>query len=395
MIVRIGKKVNAKSRIGFLVSLVSCIERKVIEMNKLKILAMYLPQYHEIKQNNEWWGKGFTEWTNVRTAKSLFKNHRQPRVPLNNNYYDLLDKESLMWQAELAGKYGIYGFCIYHYWFEGIQMMEKPLEIILENKDININFCFSWANHTWTKAPGKKKEKILISQTYGNEDDWNNHYAYLKRFFEDDRYIKIDNKPVLIIYDAISISCWKEMRELWIQKSKEDGWDGIYFISTLKTERDLHASVDGKYDAQFEYQPTFGVRRINKLDYGFWYHLKYDVLNLRIHNRITKFSYDRVWKSVISRSGSYNIKTFLGAFNDWDTSTRWGHKGNVMPEASPDKFRIYFNEQIRRSIKMGNEFLFFTAWNEWSEGAYLEPDTDYKYTYLEVIKDVLNENNAS
>lgn len=362
-------------------------------MNKTKILAMYLPQFHEIEQNNEWWGKGFTEWTNIKNAKSLFKNHRQPRIPLNNNYYDLLNKDTLMWQAELSRKYGIYGFCIYHYWFEGIQLMEKPLELILSNSDININYCFSWANHTWTKAPGKKKKRILIEQTYGEKEDWNKHYDYLRRFFKDNRYIKIDNKPVLVIYEAIDIDCWDKMREIWIKRAIQDGWDGIYYISTLKAERDLQTSVSRKYDAQFEYQPTFGVRRTNKVDYGFLYHFKYNVLNLRIYNHITKFSYDNVWKNVIKRSGPYKIKTFLGAFNDWDTSARWGHKGNVIQKSSPQKFKIYLDKQIKRSIEMDNEFLFMTAWNEWSEGAYLEPDTYYKYAYLESIKDVLDENN--
>lgn len=361
-------------------------------MINTKILAMYLPQFHEIEQNNKWWGEGFTEWTNLKSAQALFKGHRQPRIPLNNNYYNLLDKDTLIWQAKLAKKYGIYGFCIYHYWFEGIQMMEKPLEILLENKDIDINFCFSWANHTWKKAPGKKEEKILIKQTYGKENDWNKHYEYLRRFFKDDRYIKIDNKPVLVIYDAIDIDCWKKMRSVWNQKVKKDGWNGIYYIYTLKAERDLKASIDGCFDAQFEYQPTFGVRKKGKLDYGFWYHFKYNVLNLRIHNHITKFNYDHVWKNVINRSCLYGMKTFLGAFNDWDTSARWGHKGNVMTKVSPDKFKIYLNKQIKRSIYGNNEFLFITAWNEWSEGAYLEPDTDYKYAYLEVIRDVLCEN---
>lgn len=361
-------------------------------MDGTKILAMYLPQFHEIEQNNEWWGKGFTEWTNLKSAKPLYKGHRQPRIPLDSNYYNLLDKNTLMWQADLAKKYGVYGFCIYHYWFEGVQMMEKPMEIILENKDIDINFCFSWANHTWTKAPGRKEEKILIKQSYGDEEDWNNHYTYLNRFFSDSRYIKINNMPVLVIYDAINIECWDEMKEIWDKRAKEDGWDGIFYISTLKAERDLQASKSGGYNAQFEYQPTYGVRRINKLDYGFWYHFKYNVLNLRVYNHITKFSYDYVWKNIINRSGPYEIKTYLGAFNDWDTSARWGHKGNVMPKATPIKFKKYLDKQIKRSMELDNEFLFITAWNEWSEGAYLEPDNDYQYSYLETIKSVLIDN---
>ncbi len=356
----------------------------------IKLLAMYLPQYHEIEQNNRWWEPGFTEWTNLKRAVPLYPKHRQPRIPLNNNYYNLLNKDTLVWQAQLAKDYGIYGFCIYHYWFEGVQLMEKPLEILLENKDINTHFCFSWANHTWTKAPGKKDEKILIRQTYGDKEDWLKHFKYLNRFFVDDRYIKIDNKPILVIYNAVDIQCWDEMKKYWNKLSKEAGWSGIYYISTLKNEGDIKAGNEGGFDAQFEYQPTFGLRRNNKLNYGFWYHFKYNVLNLKIYNHISKFNYDRVWKCILKNSTKSKLKTFLGAFNDWDTSARWGHKGSVMCDASPAKFYYYLKEQIRRSEKLENDFLFITAWNEWSEGAYLEPDNDVKYGYLEAIKRALD-----
>ena len=204
-----------------------------------KILAMYLPQYYEFEQNNRWWGKGFTEWTNVRGSKPLFKGHRQPRVPYKSNYYCLLDKSAIYQQAEYAKNYGIYGWCIYHYWFEGIQMMEKPMEVLLENSDIAINFCFSWANHTWTKAPGKRDEKILIKQTYGDESDWKKHFEYLNRFFRDARYIKINNCPVLVLYNAVDIDCWNKLQPFWDNLAKETGWNGIYYISTLKSDADI------------------------------------------------------------------------------------------------------------------------------------------------------------
>lgn len=357
--------------------------------NKVKLLAMYLPQYYTFEQNDKWWGKGFTEWTNVKNAKPLFKGHRQPRIPYNSNYYCLKDADSIRWQATLAKEHGIFGWCIYHYWFEGTQMMEIPPEILLENKDIDINFCFSWANHTWTKAPGKKDEQILIRQTYGNESDWEKHYHYLNNFFKDKRYIKVNNKPVLVIYNAVDINCWHAMNKLWDHLAKEDGWDGIYYISTLKSDDDVKALENMDFDAQFEYQPTFGVRRSNILNYGFWYHFKYNVLNLKLYNHITKFDYDRVWKSIINNSYQGDKRTFLGAFNDWDTSIRWGQKGNVTINSSPAKFQKYLENQVKESDLRGNEFLFITAWNEWSEGAYLEPDEDLKYAYLDAVKNAL------
>lgn len=348
---------------------------------------MYLPQYYEFEQNNKWWGKGFTEWTNVKGAKPLYEGHKQPRIPLNENYYCLLDYDALKWQSELAKRYGIYGFCIYHYWFTGTQMMEKPLNVLLENKDIDVHYCFSWANHTWTKAPGKKDEKILIVQEYGDKEDWNRHFVYLNKFFKDNRYIKVDNKPVLVIYNLKNIECWDEMHQYWDNLAKASGWNGIYYISTLKEETDVEYAEKKKPNAVFEYQPTFGVRRLGyKLNYGWWYHFRYNVLNLRIYNHITKFSYDRVWNSIIKMRNKGNIKTYLGAFNDWDTSIRWGHKGNVTYNSTPEKFQKYLTRQINDSNTLNNEFLFITAWNEWSEGAYLEPDTYNQYKYLEAVK---------
>lgn len=351
-----------------------------------KILAMYLPQFHEFEQNNKWWGKGFTEWTNLKKAKSLFRGHRQPRVPLKQNYYNLLDKKTIYQQAELAKKYGIYGFCIYHYWFQDTQIMEKPAEILLENKDIDIKFCFSWANHTWTKAPGKKETQVLIRQTYGEKKNWIDHFKYLNKFFKDSRYIKINNKPILVIYNVVDIGCWREMSRCWYELAQKKGWNGIYYISTLKSSKDIGIAERMGLDAQFEYQPTFGTRRDGmKLDYGFWYHFKYNVLNLKIYNYVTRFRYENVWKSIMKKEYKGDMKTFLGAFNDWDTTARWGHKGNVVVGSSPYKFEKYFEIQWKKSNERSNEFLFITAWNEWSEGAYLEPDEEIGYGYLEAV----------
>lgn len=350
-----------------------------------KILAMYLPQYHEIKENNEWWEPGFTEWTHMKRAKPLFKGHYQPRIPLDKNYYNLLDFKVMREQSKLAKKYNVYGWCFYHYWFEGKQIMEKPVDNLLLDKNVDINYCFSWANHTWTKAPGKKEEKILIKQTYGDKKDWLKHFDYLKNFFHDERYIKVNNKPMLIIYDVGNIDCWKEMKEYWIELAKKEGFDGIHFVATLKYKKDLKFGENGDVDAQFEYQPTFGLRREKKLDYGFWYHLRYVTISLKYYTKLCKFSYDKCWKTIIKKSAQKisKIPTYLGAFNDWDTSARWENKGNMMLGATPEKFEKYLTKQIQNSKE---EFIFLTAWNEWSEGAYIEPDEKFKYGYLEAIK---------
>ena len=154
----------------------------------MKIIAFYLPQFHNIPENDEWWGNGFTEWTNVKKAKPIFEGHQQPKVPLNNNYYNLLDDNVKVWQADLAKKYGVYGFCYYHYWFNGKMLLEKPMEQMLENKEVDIPFCISWANEPWTKAWVGDEKKMLIAQEYGQEEEWKEHFMYLLPFFKDERY---------------------------------------------------------------------------------------------------------------------------------------------------------------------------------------------------------------
>ncbi len=189
----------------------------------MKILAYYLPQFHEIEENNKWWGKGFTEWTNVKKGKKLFKTQNQPFVPLNNNYYNLLNKETVKWQTELAKKYGVYGFCYYHYWFEGKKLLEKPVENLLKWKNIDQKFCFCWANHSWKKTWNGLNE-ILMEQKYGNEDSWNKHFDYLLQFFKDERYIKIDNKPIFMIFKLKDIKDINEMLDFFNKKCIENGF---------------------------------------------------------------------------------------------------------------------------------------------------------------------------
>ena len=187
-----------------------------------KLIAHYLPQFHRIPENDAWWGEGFTEWTSVKAARPLFEGHRQPRKPLNDYYYDLSDVETLRWQSHLAKQYGIYGFSFYHYWFkDGKRVLEKPAEMLLQDKSINLNFCFNWANQTWARTWSKfvvdsqnvwagtlerkrhtneKNQGILLEQKYGEKEAWQEHIRYLIPFFQDERYIKIDSRPVFIIF---------------------------------------------------------------------------------------------------------------------------------------------------------------------------------------------------
>jgi len=169
----------------------------------MKVVALYLPQFHTIPENDTWWGEGFTEWVNIKKAIPLFENHHQPRMPLQDNYYNLADPDVMRWQASIAKEHGVYGFCFYHYWFDGKLLLQKPIENFLENKDIDIHFCISWANEHWTDQWVSEKWNVLIEQRYGERDEWKVHFDYLLPYFKDDRYIKVDEKPVFVIYCSL------------------------------------------------------------------------------------------------------------------------------------------------------------------------------------------------
>ena len=223
----------------------------------MKIIAFYLPQFHNIPENDEWWGNGFTEWTNVKKAKPLYEGHMQPRVPLGGNYYNLLDDNVKIWQADLAKKYGVYGFCYYHYWFNGKMLLEKPMEQMLANKEVDIPFCICWANEPWTKAWVGDERKLLIAQEYGQEEEWKQHFMYLLPFFKDERYITKDGKPLFVFYRPDIVPCMKEMIETWDKLAKENGLSGITF-AFQSGDYDWNNSKEAKlFDYDIEFQPPY------------------------------------------------------------------------------------------------------------------------------------------
>lgn len=366
----------------------------------MKFIAFYLPQFHEIKENNEWWGKGFTEWSNVKKAKQLYSGHNQPRIPFDNNYYDLKNKNTIKWQAELAQKYGIYGFCIYHYWFGEKQLLEKPAEILLENKDIQINYCFCWANESWTNAWVSKENKVLIEQTYGDQIEWKRHFNYLVKFFKDFRYIKENNKPFMVIYRPEKIPQLNEMLEYWDSLAKDAGFSGMIFAYQQSTFDDLHG-CDRMFTYNIEYEPQYALRDLNsrnpvKKEIQFYI----DKLNNSIfknhviqrnHMSVKKWDYDMVWEAVIKHKPT-SAKCIAGAFVDWDNTPRRGTNGFVIAGGNPEKFGYFLEKQVCHvKSDYKNDYIFIFAWNEWAEGGYLEPDATNKFGYLEQIRRINDE----
>ncbi|ELI4563254.1 glycoside hydrolase family 99-like domain-containing protein, partial [Escherichia coli] len=353
----------------------------------MKVIAFYLPQYHVIPENDKWWGEGFTEWTNVKRAVPLFSGHNQPRIPLNNNYYNLLDKKTLIWQAGLANQYKIGAMCFYHYWFLGKQLLEKPAEILLENKEINMPFLFSWANEPWTRAWDGSHRNVLMPQSYGTEADWEKHFNYLKPFFEDERYLKHDGKPIFIIYRTANFALCNEWISCWRELSKNTSFKDIHFVSSYTSFENDPRKLD--FDAHLYFEPMCTVG--HNLGY---FNKKIKKINARLKRVINQkfgttyventLQYDYLWEKILKKK--INKTQYPGAFVDWDNSARKKSRALVIHGGSPKKFGLYLDKLYKRSIENNCPFLFINAWNEWAEGTYLEPDEKNKYSYLEELK---------
>lgn len=373
---------------------------------KTKIIANYLPQFHEIKENDKWWGKGYTDWVAVKNSEPLYKNHHQPNVPMNDNYYDLSKVDDVRWQAKIANEYGIYGFGIYHYWFNSqLHLLDKPVEIIKDNEDIQINYMFIWDNSTWKRtwsnvefsndwAPlyenGEYQKQnndrgILAELVYGDEKDWKIHFDYLLDYFNDSRYIKIDNRPVFAIYNQNNDSDkLTKMCEFWDQLAKENGFNGI-FILGKKNNMNIDITKN-----TFLYEPEWSgwlwhnllERIMSKIHVSFYKTIKHPVM----------YSYDKVYKRILREAQTNNdINNYYSCFVKYDDTPRRGINGKIVYGATPQKFRKYLKKMLNICNEQNKEFLFVTAWNEWGEGAYLEPDKVDGYKYLEAICDVIKE----
>ena len=366
-------------------------------MVKNKIIAYYLPQFHQIPENDKWWGEGFTEWVNVKKAQPLFEGHYQPRTPLNDNYYDLSKTETLKWQAKIAKEHGIYGFCFYHYWFYEKPLLEKPLYNFLHDKSIDINFCFCWANESWTNAWSSADRAIIMEQKYGDKEEWTRHFNFMLPFFFFFRYIKEGNEPLLVIYRPYLYENMIDMLDYWKQLAIENGFDGLKIASQRfeqpEKEKDLYEYLDYHIDYQPDYDKCHlsGKDTITSKIKGILKHMLLDHFNIDLHmykknRKPLIFSYDEMWQNIIS-SNPDSEKTIAGAFVDWDNTPRHGNRGSCFSGVSPEKFGEYLKMQLNHvAEKYSNDYLFMFAWNEWGEGGYLEPDNKYGYAYLEEIK---------
>ncbi len=351
--------------------------------NKLKYIALYLPQYHTFPENDKWWGKGFTEWTNVKPAKSYFDCHDQPRVPHEDiGYYSLEDVNVMVKQAEMAKKYGIYGFSYYFYWFDGKILMDKPLLNMLNNPAVDIPFCLFWANHNWTRSWDAGNEEILLEQKYSKKT-YTSFIDDISKYIKDKRYIRVDGKPVLLVYQTNHLPDPKEAVDTWRSYAKSQYNEDLYLI-TIQQNNSIAPHEFG-FDAALETAPNFrsGASLIHPDDCP----------QVESHVEITFYDYlINAFQYILRKEDKYTL--FRCVYPYFDNTPRRKHKkGWLFHGATPERFKNFLIEISKVTVDTIDEdrrLLFINAWNEWAESAHLEPDAKIGYTNLEICKEVLS-----
>lgn len=358
---------------------------------KPRIIALYLPQYHPFKENDEWWGKGFTEWTSVGRAKPLFKGHYQPRVPKDLGYYDLRLPIVREQQAELAKKAGIEGFCYWHYWFgNGKRLMETVFDEVLETGNPDFPFCLGWANHSWyaknwNTKDTKGADRLLIEQQYLGEPDYRMHYEYLLRAFKDHRYIKYNEMPVFMIYAADKVP--GEILSLWNKWAKEDGFDkGIYFVGNVTR----HAKIDELITKGFS---AFTAARIDGIKYSSskQHFLSYISRICNFLTGKTPFCYKYQKASKYFFAEDDKKENFIPSIiPNFDHSPRSNGGNVVLYDSNPQNFAEHVRFVLNEVDKKQNKLIFLKSWNEWGEGNYMEPDLKFGHGYIDALKNELD-----
>jgi GT2 family glycosyltransferase/truncated hemoglobin YjbI len=362
---------------------------------KIRAIAFYLPQFHSIPENDEWWGSGFTDWTNVVKAKPLFPGHYQPQLPANGNFYDLRDSEAREWQARLAREHGIYGFCYYHYWFNGKRLLETPFTEVLKSGKPDFPFCLCWANENWTRRWDGNDQDILIIQEYSHEDDLN-FIRDLIPAFSDKRYIRINGKPLLIIYRAELFPDIRKTVAIWRSEMIEAGIGDIYLANVENFVSGVDPSTIG-FDAAIEFTPSgksAGITVNKMLAAGFYEGFR-EVLPITTPPYI--YDYEIAMKNVLQKKDP-PYKRFRCLFPGWDNTARRAENATVFINSSPGNFETFLNgmkEKVNKEFQGDERIIFINSWNEWGEGCHLEPDEKYGKTYLEICKKILSDDPES
>ncbi len=358
---------------------------------KARVIAMYLPQYHPIPENDRSWGPGFTEWRNVVQAKPLFKGHYQPHLPADLGFYDLRVPETRQAQADLAREAGVEGFMYWHYWLgNGRMLLERPFQEVLKSGHPDFPFCLGWANHswttkTWTKGAALSKDTMIMEQQYPGEEDYINHFNYVLPAFNDKRYITVDGKPIFVVYNPITMPDMKNFILLWRRLAAEAGLPGIHFVG-LRSGRE--SSIEdvkamgfdainerNMWDAEAKIAGSRSKRRLQSL------------LSLKLGVKLTKYEYKDIVKH-INNENCLREDVYPTILPGYDRTARAGRQAVIYHNATPE----YFREHVRDTFEYvkdktdEHKIVFLKSWNEWGEGNYMEPDLKYGHKFLDALK---------
>ena len=360
--------------------------------NKPVIIAYYLPQFHPFKENDEWWGKGFTEWTNVGKARPLYKGHYQPKIPADLGYYDLRLPIIRQQQVELAKEAGISGFCYWHYWFggKGRQLMNDIIDNVHNEGKPDFPFCLGWANESWKAKQWRYDglgDKILMEQRYEGDEDYRLHYEYACELFKDKRYIYIDSKPFFLIYKPNQFVDITRFISLWNQWIKEDGLaEKVYFVANMDSQEDYEKFLAMGFDAV---TPTY----FERTELAFKHQPLWKNFFMRFY-----FHYFPPYRFDYCESSNY---FFLKGIDDkedvipfilpcWDHTPRSGKKGRVLVGSTPLLFKKHVKHTLNGVMHKQNKLIMLKSWNEWAEGNYMEPDLKWGKQYITALKEVIN-----
>lgn len=377
---------------------------------KARVIAYYLPQFHPTKINDKYWGKGFTEWTNVTKAKPQYRGHYQPQIPADLGFYDLRLPEIRQAQADMARENGVEGFMYWNYWFgNGKKILEMPIEELMRTAKPDFPFCVGWANHDWSNKTWQKtkrftKDTVFLKQEYLGKQDYTDYFYYLLPMFRDHRYIKVDEKPLFYVFDPDSCPDMKEFIQLWQHLAEKNGIPGIHFVARADSigkadeiykknfMNEVKARYDRYIDMGFDAVSSMNFRRAEILATGFFKKIirnirrkifgyalnSHDYMKLTEHYYTDEDKLDYVYPQITPRK---------------DKTPRAGKNALVYTGSTPEKFRIAIKMALEKIKDKDDEhkILFLNSWNEWGEGSYMEPDIVWGHQYLDVLRDEIVE----
>ena len=353
---------------------------------RARVVAFYLPQFHPIPENDEWWGPGFSEWTNAARARSLFRGHAQPHLPADLGFYDLRLSESREAQAELARRYGVEAFCYWHYWFAGRRILERPYDEMLSNGRPDFSFCLGWANQTWSGIWHGAQDRILIEQTYPGPEDDRLHFQHVLSAFRDARYFRVDGRPLFYVFRPELLPDPSAFVDRWQTMAQQSGLGSLYLVaenSDLLGEGSVYPTArrDG-FDAIVYVRLPAQVGR-------------WERMRMRAARKLLRwperYRYARVFPE--PPAALRQDTTYPCVYPNWDNTPRSGRSGLVITHSSPEAFRSHVHAAVQSLLgrTFEHRLLFVKSWNEWAEGNYLEPDLEHGHGFLRALADVIFE----